>query len=148
MTMEFKKVLVAYDGSKDSNNAVEAACALSKGKASVTLLHVYAIPMMVYTGRAGLPRSTVQILDEGAKRTAEAVVKKGLNRAARKGVKAKGEVMESASTVETIVTYASSEKFDLIVIGTRGNAGFRRLLVGSVSSGVLNHAHCPVLLVR
>lgn len=140
--------MVAYDGSKDSNKAVEAACALSNGKASVTLLHVYAMPIMAYTGAAGLPQPTVEILDEGAKRTAEAVAKKGLNRAARKGVKAKGEIIESTSIVETIVTYASSEKFDLIVIGTRGNTGFKRLLVGSVSSGVLNHAHCPVLLVR
>ncbi len=146
--MEFKKILVAYDGSKDSNKAVQAACALSKGKDSVTLLHVYAMPTMAYTGAAGLPQSTVEILNEGAKEKAEAVAKKGLNRAARNGVKAKGEVIESTSIVETIVTYASSEKFDLIVIGTRGNTGFKRLLVGSVSSGVLNHAHCPVLLVR
>jgi len=146
--MEFKKILVAYDGSKDANKAVEAACALSKGKASVTLLHVYAMPTMAYSGAAGLPQPTVGLLNEEAKKTAEAVAKEELNRAARNGVKAKGEVIEGISVVEAIVTYASSEKFDVIVIGTRGNTGFRRLLVGSVSSGVLNHAHCPVLLVR
>lgn len=140
--------MVAYDGSKDSNKAVEAACALSNGKASVTLLHVYALPIMAYSGKAGLPQSTVELLNEEAKKTAEAVAKKGLNRAARNGVKTKREVIESISIVEAIVTYASSEKFDLIVIGTRGNTGFKRILVGSVSSGVLNHAHCPVLLVR
>jgi nucleotide-binding universal stress UspA family protein len=146
--MEFKKILVAYDGSKDSNKAVEAACALSKGKASVTLLHVSAMPTMAYAGAAGLEQSTVGLLNEGAKKTAEAVVKEGLDRAARNGVKATGEAIDGTSVVEAIVTYASSEKFDLIVIGTRGNTGFKRLLVGSVSSGVLNHAHCPVLLVR
>jgi len=127
---------------------VEAACALSNGKTSVTLLHVYAMPTGAYTGALGLPQSTVELLNEGARKTAEAVTEKGLNRAARKGVIAKGEVIESTSVVETIVAYAFSEKFDLIVIGTRGNTGFKRLLVGSVSSGVLNHAHCPVLLVR
>jgi nucleotide-binding universal stress UspA family protein len=148
MTTEFKKVLVAYDGSEDSNKAVEAACAVSKGRTSVTLLHVYGIPIMAYTGQAGMPQSNVETLNEVVKRAAEAVVKKGLRLAARKGVKAKGEVIESTSNVEAIVTYASSKKFDLIVIGTRGNTGFKRLLVGSVSSGVVNHAHCPVLVVR
>jgi nucleotide-binding universal stress UspA family protein len=106
------------------------------------------MPTMAYSGAAGLPQPTVGLLNEEAKKTAEAVAKEGLNRAARNGVKAKGEVIEGISVVEAIVTYASSEKFDVIVIGTRGNTGFRRLLVGSVSSGVLNHAHCPVLLVR
>jgi len=52
------------------------------------------------------------------------------------------------STVQGIVEFASNEKVDLIVIGTRGLSGFKRLLIGSVSSGVVAHAHCPVLVVR
>jgi nucleotide-binding universal stress UspA family protein len=103
---------------------------------------------MAYSGAAGLPQTTVGLLDEETKKTAEGVAKRGLNRAARNGVKAKGEVIEGMSIVEAIVIYASSEKFDIIVIGTRGNTGYRLLLVGSVSSGVLNHAHCTVLLGR
>lgn len=47
-----------------------------------------------------------------------------------------------------LVEYAEKENIDLIVVGTRGTSGFKRLLVGSVASGVIKHAHCPVLVVR
>ena len=50
--------------------------------------------------------------------------------------------------VEEILGVAEKEKIDLIVIGTRGLGGFRKLLQGSVSSGVMTHAKCNVLVVR
>jgi len=43
---------------------------------------------------------------------------------------------------------AEKEKVDLIVVGTRGRSGFKKLLLGSVASGVVNYAHCPVLIVK
>lgn len=48
----------------------------------------------------------------------------------------------------SIVESAEEEGGDLIVVGTRGKTGFRRLLLGSVAQGVLAYAHCPVLAVR
>lgn len=65
------------------------------------------------------------------------------------GIQAKGKtVRPGESTVEQITDYADREKIDLIVIGTRGLGGFKRLLLGSVSSGVVSHAPCSVLVVR
>ena len=52
------------------------------------------------------------------------------------------------SVIDSILSYAEDNKIDIIVIGTRGLTGFKRLLVGSVALGVINHARCPVLLVR
>jgi nucleotide-binding universal stress UspA family protein len=37
---------------------------------------------------------------------------------------------------------------DLIIVGTRGITGFKRMLLGSISPGVVTYAHCPVLVVR
>ncbi|HET6716494.1 MAG TPA: universal stress protein, partial [Nitrososphaeraceae archaeon] len=57
-------------------------------------------------------------------------------------------VMERKSVVSDIIEYSEMQSIDLIVIGTKGKTGLRRLLLGSVGQGVLAYAHCPVLLVR
>ncbi len=53
-----------------------------------------------------------------------------------------------ASAPDSIVNYAESKKADLIVIGTKGRTGLKQLLLGSVASGVVTHASCPVLITR
>ena len=57
-------------------------------------------------------------------------------------------VIAEESIVKEIIEYSEREKIDLIVIGTQGRTGFKKLFLGSVASGVLNFAHCPVLVVR
>lgn len=52
------------------------------------------------------------------------------------------------SVTGMIVDYAEKNNADLVVVGTRGFSKFKRLLVGSVASGVVAHANCPVLVVR
>jgi nucleotide-binding universal stress UspA family protein len=47
-----------------------------------------------------------------------------------------------------IVDYAEKNKVDLIVVGTRGRSGFTKLLLGSVASGVVTYASCPVMVVK
>ena len=62
---------------------------------------------------------------------------------------AKTEIfIDVKSVIESVIDYASRRNIDLIVIGTRGRTGLKRFLMGSVSNGVVQHAHCPVLLVR
>jgi nucleotide-binding universal stress UspA family protein len=51
-------------------------------------------------------------------------------------------------TTEEIVNLAEEISAGLIVTGSRGRGGIRRALMGSVSDGVVRHAHCPVLVVR
>ncbi len=77
-------------------------------------------------------------------------MKRILDSAKREGLSKVETLVEisSSSIVETIVQVASAKKIDLIVIGTRGLGRFKRLLLGSVSSGVVTYAHCNVLVVR
>ncbi|MFL6316911.1 MAG: universal stress protein, partial [Nitrososphaeraceae archaeon] len=61
----------------------------------------------------------------------------------------KTEIIDTQMSVEgTIAEYAESEGIDLIVIGTTGRSGFKKLLLGSVASGVVNYATCSVLVAK
>jgi nucleotide-binding universal stress UspA family protein len=145
----FKRMLVAYDGSNDSKKAVEAACALAKRLGSILeLIHVYSVPIYTYGGPGGLPQVSIQTLETSAKERALKVVDEGVKLAGEEGVEALGEALESASVVEAIVERASKDSVELVVIGTRGMTGFKKMLLGSVSNGVINHSPCPVLVVR
>ena len=57
-------------------------------------------------------------------------------------------VVSSTSVIAAIVDYAEHENVDLIVIGSRGRSGFKKLLLGSTASGVVTYATCPVLVVK
>ena len=52
------------------------------------------------------------------------------------------------TAAEDIVRVATEEKADLIVIGTHGRTGLKRVLMGSVAEAVMRHAHCPVLTLK
>jgi nucleotide-binding universal stress UspA family protein len=62
----------------------------------------------------------------------------------------KSEIIEDPTSKvgSAIVDYAERENIDLIVIGTRGRTGFKKMLLGSVASDVVTYAHCPVLVVK
>jgi nucleotide-binding universal stress UspA family protein len=47
-----------------------------------------------------------------------------------------------------IIQYADEENIDLIVIGSRGRSGIKKLLLGSTASGVVTYADCPVLVTK
>lgn len=59
----------------------------------------------------------------------------------------RAEVVWATDPVETIGTHAAAEEVDLLVMGTHGRGGLKRLLLGSVALGVARRARCPVLLV-
>ena len=66
----------------------------------------------------------------------------------KKFIQIKTEIISSINTVEGIVDYAQEKNLELIVIGTRGRSGFKKMLLGSVASKVVTYSHCPVLVVK
>src|SRR5215831_10716274 len=69
-------------------------------------------------------------------------------KANEKDIQIKTEIISSKDISGGILDFAEENNFDLIVIGTRGRSGFKRLLLGSVASHVVTYAHCPVLVVK
>ncbi|MGA9154074.1 MAG: universal stress protein, partial [Candidatus Nitrosopolaris sp.] len=76
-------------------------------------------------------------------------VKRGYKKTTRSVIQLKTQMVVSPiSVIGSIVQYAERENIDLIVVGTRGRSAFKRLLLGSTASGIVTHAHCPVMVVR
>lgn len=145
----FERILVAYDGSRDATRAVLVGGELAKMfGSSLTVVHVFSPPSAAYGSVAGMPAPDFTELEDASKDRARTVLDKGVKAARDAGAASTGKLIESESAVQAIVEYAAKAKADLIVAGTRGRTGFRRLVLGSVSSGLVAHASCPVLVVR
>lgn len=147
----YRRILVAIDGSKASSYAAEHAINLAQRyKASLIILHVLHLKTLRQISSSFITAPTFGLeeareLKARAKKWTENINKKAII----KGLVSKTKVIEEAtSIVGSIVESAKEEGADLIVLGTTGKTGFRRLLLGSVAQGVLTYAHCPVLAVR
>jgi len=155
----FKNILVAVDGSESSKRAAHVALGLAeKLRAQLIVLHAISPPTSYYrsnfpvpVGMAPPPPSQKEIdtYYAYARRVALGIVADTVSEAKKVGTNVKTELPEGVSSVvETIINHAAKEHVDLIIVGTRGLGGFKKMLIGSVSSGVISHANCPVLVVR
>lgn len=147
-TRGFSRILVAVDGSESSMDAADYAIDMAKMyNAQLTILTVSHISMSSY-GLAGLPDSMVQTKEKHALESTQWF--DNLNqRAKQNDVQLKTELIDSQMSIDgTIAEYAENHDIDLIILGTRGRSGFKKLLLGSVASGVVNYATCPVMVVK
>ncbi len=69
-------------------------------------------------------------------------------KANEKNIQIKTQIISSKNISGGILDYAEENNVGLIVIGTIGRSGFKKLLLGSVASHVVTYAHCPVLVVK
>ncbi|HYB03968.1 MAG TPA: universal stress protein [Nitrososphaerales archaeon] len=142
----FKKVLIASDGSDQAMKAFAVAEGLAKAyNAKLVVLTAVELASI-------LPRvspAELAAFREYAVGDAKTKVESLVLQSRTDGVDAKGEVLDKGeSPVKMILEYAEAEGVDLIVVGTRGLGGFSKLLLGSVSSGLVSHAYCNVLIVK
>ncbi|GIO33648.1 MULTISPECIES: universal stress protein [Paenibacillus] len=144
--MLFSKILLAYDGSKASNRALDRAAELAQAVPGsvIQVVHVFDFPrVFIGEGLAPIPASVNKDYYDLAEQTIEEA-KKRLNDA---GVNYSTELIQGAPA-ETILKYAGDHDSDVIVIGSRGLGGIREFVLGSVSHNVVQHARIPVLVVK
>jgi nucleotide-binding universal stress UspA family protein len=145
---KFGTIVVAYDGSDNSARAVRVASSLaSKFGSKLVVVHVYSSPVIPYSV-AGAPVPNYSDLEKAAEDSARSTLARGVSAAKDLGVNPVGELLEASSTVQALAEFTATTKADLLVVGTRGQTGFKKLILGSVSSGVVAHAGCSVLVVR
>ena len=150
----FSKILVPVDGSINSMKAIDYAVNLAeKYKSEIIALHVlYSQSGFAFhkeTVAGTITSSSLNDLNLEAKQEAEKWFKEINKRAEEKKVQIKTEVVFTViSIVEGILTYAEKENINLIIIGSKGKSGWKKLIVGSVASGISTYAHCPILIVK
>lgn len=140
------KVLLGIDGSPASQRMLEFVRTLLSGKeASLTLVHV--IPQHYVYSRTGV--APIEVYNTEETRTAAQALLESSARMLREGGAGQSieEHIATGDPAEEILILAADNATDLIVLGSRGLNAASRFLMGSVSTKVMNHAHCAVLVV-
>jgi nucleotide-binding universal stress UspA family protein len=140
-----KPVLLATDGSPTAEKATDTAIELAQLlETELIVASVWSIPSAT-VGFAPVPVPTD--LDKLGEDGAHTVALRAAARAKEQGVEARVCVLRGFPVEEICL---AAERFDprFLVVGSHGWGALKRALFGSVSTGVLHHATCPVLVVR
>ena len=141
--MTVNKYLVPVDFSKTSTKALRYARELAKKSrnASIVVLHVItesAVPVpsylrdQFYDELEQLARKRIAVLLKGNPSSMSASI----------------VVLQAADPVEAIARQAKKSRASMIVMGSHGRTGLRRLVIGSVAEKILSSVSCPVLIIK
>lgn len=139
-----KIILVPVDFSEGSTAALDYAMGLAgKLDAKIVLLNV--VGVQVLGAEYGMPisASAIELIYEANQQELDKLVKANKDKASFAR-----PLLETGDPRSVIEGTAKKLGADLIVMGTHGRRGLRRLLIGSVAESVVRSAPCPVLLVR
>ncbi len=138
-----EKILVPVDGSEQAAQAAKwAAARAAESGASVTLLHVHALPSAEAMAMAHLSRERIAEIEEHhAAPSFDSAV-------AAMGAEPEARITVVGDPREEIIVQARKGGFDHIVMGSRGLSPLKELLLGSVSEHVIRKCHIPVTVVR
>jgi len=142
----FQRILIATDGSAKSNVAANNGIELAKslGAQVIALYVVNEVVIASAVRQLGSDRKEVEgKLQDAGRKAVESVKKMG----DEVGVNVE-PIVRIGAPAEIIVSTAGSEKADLVVMGSHGESGVSKLLIGSVVQKVLYWASVPVLVVR
>lgn len=141
----FHKVLVATGGSPWSEKAVQYAIGLATDyDLRLVILHVITDTPPYFIAEAGA--SVNQVL-EGSEEVGRGILAEAVQLADDAGLERETE-LAWGRVPEVICRVAEERACDLIVVGSRGLTGFKRLMLGSISNAVAAKAPCPVLVVK
>jgi nucleotide-binding universal stress UspA family protein len=137
-------IVVGVDGSEHSRRALEwAVREAARRDARLTVVTVvqaiagYWGTPVLYPGDQGFVA--------GARKDAEEATSKVI--ADLGGPRPAGVTVLAQAGIPAEVLVSTSKDADMVVVGSRGTGGFSRLLLGSVGSQVVHHAHCPVVVI-
>ena len=146
--MTYRRILVPVDGSRASLRGLREAIRLAKGQRSrLRVVHVVDETALLGAAEAGADAAAL-VRSKGAR--GRRLVERARRAADRAGLRGATAIRESAgqSAARGILAEAKRWRADLIVMGTHGRRGVRRMVLGSDAEEILRRADVPVLLVR
>jgi len=136
--MGVKKILVPLDGSACSRRALEMALSLAKDKdIAITGMHVIRIPM-VFTNK----------IKKQMRLNAAKIIAGASNLSKKHRVPFKAKISSNGYAGKEITQFAQDNRFDLIVMGSRGPHPIAEMFLGSVANYVVTKSKIPVLIVK
>jgi nucleotide-binding universal stress UspA family protein len=154
-TSKISRILTAIDGSHSSMEAAKYALAMAK-KYDAELFALTIINTQPWFHSSTLygwaSPETMEKVHENDIRHAQTWLDQVKETAENDGVRSQTKILlvpyTETSTAGSIINYAEENHIDLIVIGTRGHSGLKKMLLGSVALAVLTYSHCPVLVIK
>ena len=145
---KFSKIMVAIDGSEHSLKATEYALEIAKSfSAQLYAVTVTYVPESYHLKQEDVLNQSIEM--RGSIEDAKTWLEKFNQDSREDSIQLKTELINSHRPVDyVILEYAEKNDIDLIVLGTRGRSGFKKLLLGSIASSVVTYAHCPVMVVK
>jgi nucleotide-binding universal stress UspA family protein len=147
---DLERVVLAHDGSE---TAFAAESVLRTwpifGGAQVDVVSVADSAQgwdVMLAAEVGIPTEQMGAVQNASRRQHEVIAERSAHRLTAEG-HASETVVPYGDPAHLLLTVAGQHGANLIVMGTRGNTGLKRLLLGSVARNVLTHAHCSVLVV-
>ena len=145
--MDIRRVLVATDLSEFSNYVVDYACEFAS-EVGAELILVHGVEPVYLAGPSFGPEVSHPVLKEQRKRHALKTMAELLEKLENRKVPVADHVIGIGLPDQVIVDHAKRLNADVIIVGTHGRSGFRRLMIGSVAERVVRTAECFVLTVR
>jgi nucleotide-binding universal stress UspA family protein len=138
-----KTYLVPVDFSRGSEAALDRALKLAKeDRAKLVLLHVISINF-AFPLQAGFT-DIVEIMEENAKKNLRSLLRRKRLRPGQ----VRSLLVRGISPADDISAMAKKLRAAMIIMGSHGRTGFKRLMIGSVAERTLRQAQCPVLIVK
>lgn len=140
--MEIKKIVVAYDGSAESERALNWAIDLAgKLRSDIVVVSVVKPPEFSPT------ISEIEEFYEDGEKHFRPLLNKVEETVNSLNITLRTEILRG-HPAESIVRYAFDRRADLVVMGTRGTGGFKSLIIGSVAQKVVTYSKVPVVVIK
>ncbi len=154
-TLKISRILTAIDGSHSSMEAAKYALAMAK-KYDAELFALTIINTQPWFHSSTLygwaSPETMEKVHENDIRHAQTWLDQVKETAENDIVRSQTKILlvpyTETSTAGAIINHAEENHIDLIVIGTRGHSGLKKMLLGSVALAVLTYSHSPVLVIK